>query len=552
MVGSDLFIPSTTAVASNLMVTALVALIPLLTFFILLGVFKVATHWCAVASLGVAILVAVVGFHMPFALSLLAASQGALFGVFPILFIVITAVWNYRLTEESGRSKDVRTVFAMVGRGDKRVQTLLIAFSFCGLMEGLAGFGAPVAISVAMLYAVGVPGIKAAVAVMVGNALNVGFGAMAIPVTTVGLLGGESPDIVAATMGRIVPLLIVWTPILLLMIVDGKRGVKEVWPAALVAGISMAGGQFIGATFLPYQLTAVFASLLSFIAIAAFTQVWKPKTPAEQASKAESKGLTVSRAVLGLLPYWLVVVILAGTKLWTVGIDIPSALSATDLKFGWPGLDGMVGTIGGEVSTATEFNLQWLSSPGTGLLLTGLIVSLVYGYTSSGGLYPYSFAKGLGALGRTIFELRLTIVSIVFIMALAYVMNLSGQTVAIGTWLARTGFMYALVAPLLGWIGTAVTGSATSAAALFASLQATAAGQAHLSPQLLLGVNEIGGGIGKIISPQNLTIAASSINQPGSEPELLRKALPYSLLLVALLGVITFLASRGILGFVIA
>ncbi|MCI1932307.1 MAG: L-lactate permease [Ancrocorticia sp.] len=552
MITADLFTPSVTALSSSLLLSAIVAVIPLLAFFVMLGVFKIPTHWCALISLAVSIVIAVVGFKMPAHLALLSATQGAFFGLFPILFIVIMAVWLYNLTERSGRSEDVRTVFAIVGHGDVRLQALLIGFSFCGLLEGLAGFGAPVAIASAMLLAVGLPPLKAALAAIVGNALNVGFGAMAIPVTTAGQLGGIAPESVAATMGRITPLLISWTPLLILGIIDGKRGIKQAWPAALVAGVGMAAGHFIGSQFLPYQLTAVFASLLSFALLAGFLQVWHiSETPQEHRSQQTEGGLTASRVVLGLMPYWLVVVIFAFAKLWKIGWDLPALLSSTDIAIAWPGLDGNIADTLGNVSNSTVLNFQWLSSPGTMLLITGLIVSISYGAISSGGRFPFSFGKGIATLGKTVRDLRIAILTICTIMALAYVMNLSGQTVTIGTWLAETGAAFAFVAPLLGWIGTAVTGSATSAAALFANLQAVAATQAHLPPSLLLAANEIGGGIGKIISPQNLAIAASAIREPGSESKLLRKALPYSVVLIVLLGIITFLASRGILGFLV-
>lgn len=559
---ASLFTPSVTAVGSSLPLTAAISTLPLLVFFLLLGVFRVQAEVCALVAFVVAVVVATWGFGMPLGLALLAGSQGVLFAFFPILFIVIAAVWNYRLTEESGRSEDVRTVFSLVGKGDKRVQALLIAFAFAGLLEGLAGFGAPVAIAVAMLYAVGVSPVKAAVATMVGNALSVGFGAMGIPITTAGSLGGESPVVVGMTMGRFSPFLVSWVPLLILWIVDGKRGVREVWPAALVAGFSMALGQFVGSTYLTYEVTAVFASLLSFGGLAAFLRVWSPKTPDEQRS-ATTGGISPSRAFLGLFPYLLIVSLLAVGKLWTFGVDIPAALASTDVRFPWPGLHGRVTDVAGEVSTATIFNLQWLSAPGVLLLLSGVVVSAVYAAVSPRGVRalggpldvvgprPFTFRRGIVTLGRTVYSLRLTIVSIVTIMALAYVMNMSGQTVAIGTLLAATGAGFAFLSPLLGWVGTAVTGSATSSAALFANLQAVAAGQANLSAPLLLAANEFGGGLGKIISPQNLSIAASASRNLGSEPDLLRKSFPYSFGLVLLLGIIISLVSLGLLGFVI-
>ena len=546
------YTPSTTAVGSSLALTALLGLLPLVVFFILLGVFKVKTHVCAIISLAAALAAAIFAFGMPVDLALLSATQGAAFGLFPIVYIVIMAVWLYNLTEKTGRSEDVRRVFAAVGKGDMRVQALLIGFCFCGLMEGLAGFGAPVAISCAMLLALGVPAIKAALVTMVGNALNVCFGAMAIPVTTAAKLGNSSADAVGATQGRITPLFLCWIPVLLLGILDGKRGMKQAWPAALVAGVTMGLGHILAANFLSYELTAVFASLLSFASVTLLLRVWRPRTPEEQLSETSSEKLSGSRVALGLLPYWLVVVIFAVAKLWTAGIDVPKALESTDVTFGWPGLDGQLIDAKGQAVKATQFTFSWLSSPGTMLLLTGLIVAFVYGKSSSGGKYPFSFGKGMTTLWKTVVDLKLAILTIAVVMALAYVMNFSGQTVAIGTWLAAAGGAFAFLSPILGWVGTAVTGSATSAGALFANLQSTAGAKAGISTQLLLAANEIGGGIGKIVSPQNLAIAATAIKEPGSESTLLRKAAPYSIAFIALLGMIVVLASSGTLGFLIS
>ena len=545
------YTPSTTAVGSSLALTALLGLLPLVVFFILLGVFKVKTHVCAIISLAAALAAAIFAFGMPVDLALLSATQGAAFGLFPIVYIVIMAVWLYNLTEKTGRSEDVRRVFAAVGKGDMRVQALLIGFCFCGLMEGLAGFGAPVAISCAMLLALGVPAIKAALVTLVGNALNVCVGAMAIPVTTAAKLGNSSADAVGATQGRITPLFLCWIPVLLLGILDGKRGMKQAWPAALVAGVTMGLGHILAANFLSYELTAVFASLLSFASVTLLLRVWRPRTPEEQMSEASSEKLSGSRVALGLLPYWLVVVIFAVAKLWTAGIDVPKALESTDVTFGWPGLDGQLIDAKGQAVKATQFTFSWLSSPGTMLLLTGLIVAFIYGKSSSGGKYPFSFGKGMTTLWKTVVDLKLAILTIAVVMALAYVMNFSGQTVAIGTWLAAAGGAFAFLSPILGWVGTAVTGSATSAGALFANLQSTAGAKAGISTQLLLAANEIGGGIGKIVSPQNLAIAATAIKEPGSESTLLRKAAPYSIAFIALLGMIVVLASSGTLGFLV-
>lgn len=542
------FTPSTTAIGSNVFMTALAGILPLLLFFVLLGAFKVKTHWCALISLIAAILIAVVGFKMPVTLSLLAAGQGIVFALIPIIYIIIAAVWLYNLTEVSGRSKDLRAVFNTIGKGDIRVQALIVAFSFCGLLEGLAGFGAPVAIVAAMLVSLGLRPVKAAVVTIVGNAINVGFGAMAIPATTAGRLGGQNPLLVAADMGHLSWIIACFVPLVLLWILDGGRGVAQLWPLALISGIATAAGHFVTTGF-SYELTAVLASLIGLAASYVFLLVWTPKTPDEYRSDdAQEDRPDGSRITLALLPYVLVVVVIALTKLWKIGVDIDSVFKATDIKIPVPGLHGVLVDAKGQAVSSTIYTFQFLSNPGTWIFVTAIAVAFIYGRTSSGGRFPMTFGKGIATLFKTISTLKISILTICLVMGLAYVMNMSGQTGAIGAALATTGIFFAFLSPILGWLGTAVAGSATSAGALFANLQSTAAQIAGLDPATLLAGNTIGGGIGKIVSPQNLTIAATAINEPGSEAEILKKAAPYSIALLLVLCVLIFLASQGYLG----
>ena len=545
---STSFTPSTTAIGSNVFLTALAGILPLLLFFVLLGAFKVKTHWCALISLIAAILIAVIGFKMPITLSLLAAGQGIVFAFIPIIYIIIAAVWLYNLTELSGRSKDLRAVFNTIGKGDIRVQALIVAFSFGGLLEGLAGFGAPVAIVAAMLVSLGLRPVKAAVVTIVGNAINVGYGAMAIPVTTAGRLGGQNPLLVAADMGHLSWIIACFVPLILLWILDGGRGIAQLWPLALISGIATAAGHFVTTGF-SYELTAVLASLIGLAASYVFLLVWTPKTPDEYRSDdAQEDRPGGSRIILALLPYVLVVVVIALTKLWKIGVDIDSVFKATDVKIPVPGLHGVLVDAKGQAVSSTIYTFQFLSNPGTWIFVTAIAVAFIYGRTSSGGRFPMTFGKGIAALFKTISTLKISILTICLVMGLAYVMNMSGQTSAIGAALATTGIFFAFLSPILGWLGTAVAGSATSAGALFANLQSTAAQIAGLDPATLLAGNTIGGGIGKIVAPQNLTIAATSINEPGSEAEILKKAAPYSIAFLLVLCVLIFLASQGYLG----
>ena len=542
------FTPSTTAVGGNVFLTAAVGLLPLVAFFVLMGVFKVKTHWCALISLAASALIAVLVFGMPAPMAVLSGAQGLAMGFVPIIYIIIAAVWLYNLTETSGRSQDLKAVFNTIGKGDQRAQTLIVAFCFCGLLEGLAGFGAPVAIAAAMVATLGLPKLKAAVVVMVGNAINVGFGAMAIPTTTAGKLGGEDPVTVATAMGRLTWAFCAFIPLILLFILDGMRGVKQLWPLAIVAGLATGVGHFFTPS-ISYELTAVLASLLGLAASYIFLLVWSPKTPGEFRSHvAADDAPDRERVVLALLPYILVVVIIAVTKLWTLGVDLDKAFKATDLTMKWPGVYGRLLTSKGEPAKSAVYTLQTLSNPGTWIFLTAIIVTFIYAARSVPGKFEMSVGRGLATLAKTCYTLRMAILTIAAVMALAYVMNFSGQTSAIGAALAATGAAYAFLSPVLGWVGTAVAGSATSAGALFANLQATAAQGAGLDPRILLAANTIGGGLGKIVSPQNLAIASTAVDAPGTDAEILKKAAPYSIGLLVVLGALVLLASQVGLG----
>ena len=542
------FTPSTTAVGGSVLLTAAVGLLPLIAFFVLMGVFKVKTHWCALISLAASGLIAVLVFGMPAPMAVLSGAQGLAMGFVPIIYIIIAAVWLYNLTETSGRSQDLKAVFNTIGKGDQRAQALIVAFCFCGLLEGLAGFGAPVAITGAMLVTLGLPPVRAAIATIVGNAINVGFGAMAIPVTTAASLGGAGPVEVAADMGRLTWILCLFIPALLLLILDGARGVRQLWPLALVAGGAAALGHFL-TPGVSYELTAVVASLLGLTACFVFLLVWTPATPEEHRTEvAAADRPDGGRVALALLPYVLVVVIIAVTKLWRIGFDLSTLLSGTDIKIRWPGVYGSLLNAEGRASASAVYALQTLSNPGTWIFLTAAIVAVVYGLVSSGGRFPASVGAMFAVLPRTVHALRWSILTIATVMALAYVMNFSGQTTAVGAALATTGAAFAFLSPVLGWIGTAVAGSATSAGALFANLQATAAAGAHLDPRLLLAANTIGGGLGKIVSPQNLAIAATAVDAEGADAEILRRAAPFSIGLLLALCALVLAASQGLLG----
>lgn len=545
------YTPDVHAIGGSLLATALVSLIPLAVFFLLLMVAKRSALVSALGSVLTALLVAVIGFRMPVELGLLSASQGLVFGLFPVMLIVVAAIWFYELTVVSGRFEDLRRSFSAVGRGDLRVQAMLVAFCFGGLLEALAGFGAPVAITAVMLMALGLPPVKAAVTVLLANTAPVAFGAMAIPVTTAGNLTGIPAEDIAAVIGRQSPLLALFVPLLLLFVVDGTRGIRQLWPIALVTGGVFAAAQYWCSSHFAYELTDVVASLAGFGAAVLMLRFWKPRTPEDQHSQVENEPLTPRRVTYAVLPYILVIAIFALAKLNIGAFDVPELLGHLNLTIEWPGLYGELLTPSGEPSSSAIYKLEVLGNPGTLLIISGILVTLIYRYAKDRDAYPMTGSMALSAAGRTLKNMRVAIMTVATVLSLSYVMNQSGQTVAIGTWLATAGGLFALLSPILGWLGTAVTGSDTSANALFANLQQTAGQTAGIDPTLLVAANTSGGVVAKLVSPQNLTIAATAVQMPGSERILLRKVAGYSVGMLAILCVLVYLQSTSALSWML-
>ena len=618
------FTPTTNPVGGSIALSALLALVPLLVFFLLLAFAKTKAYVAGAWALVAALVIAVLGFGMPIGLALLSGTQGAAFGLFPVVWIIVMAVWLYQVTVRSGRFEDLRRVFDTVGGGDLRVHALLVAFCFGGLLEALAGFGAPVAITVTMLLALGIAPVRAATAVLVANTAPVAFGALAIPITTAANLTSYTGDELGAVVGRQTPLLAFIVPLILLLILDGRRGLRDCWPVALFTGVVFSIFQFLCSNFFSYELTDIVASLVAMAAAVGFLRFWRPRgsaqasarmhgelaaaraggwTPvgpkesdgsANEASPASSDGggsgagvsggsrdpeaaetgtpgetgttgdtgdhgsgsdtadrLTPSRGWMAMFPYVLVIVIFGIANLWTIGVDIPAALARTTIEIPWPWLHEALLDENGQTQSSTIYHFEWLISPGTLLLISGLIVALVYSRFDDGGRYPLSMGGALQEIWITAKRMKAAALTILAVLALAYVMNFSGQTISIGTWLAGTGAFFAFLSPVLGWIGTAVTGSDTSANALFAKLQETAGQAAGLDPKLMVAANTGGGVMGKLISPQNLAIAAAAVNMSGQESVLFRKVFGWSVALLLALCIIVFLQSTPVLSWMI-
>jgi lactate permease len=524
-------------VAHSLAWSSLVAALPLLSLFVMLGVLRVTAWVASLVSLALAIVLAIFVYGMPLGQSLLAGTEGAAFGFFPILWIVINAIWVYQMTVETGHFDVLRRSFARVS-DDQRVQAIIIAFSFGALIEALAGFGTPVAVTSVMLMALGFRPLKAAALALTANTAPVAFGAMATPILTLGKVTGLPSDTLGAMVGRQTPILALFVPLALVAIVDGWRGVRETWPVALACGIVFAAGQYATSNFISVPLADVVASLLSAAAVVALVRVWHPRRapapvaggaadePPEDFAQRVANPDNRAEVARAYAPYAIIIAVFVICQITAV----KNLLDKATIKFHWPGLH-VVSPKGKPVSL-TEFTLNLLTTPGTQMLVAGILSMIVL---------KLSVPRALKAYGATLVQLRFAIVTVMVVLALAFVMNLSGQTITLGTWMAGAGGAFALLSPVLGWLGVAVTGSDTSSNSLFGALQVTAANQAGLSDVLMAASNSSGGVLGKMISPQNLAIAAAAVGMNGREGDIFRRVVVWSVVFLALLCVLSAL-----------
>jgi lactate permease len=583
----DQFKIITNPVSHSVGLSAIFAVLPLLTLFILLGVLRLKAWVAGLVSLAVALVVAIAVYSMPFGQALLSGTEGAAFGFFPILWIVINAIWVYNLTVASGHFDVLRRSFEQVS-ADRRIQAIIIAFCFGALLEALAGFGTPVAITVVMLMVLGFPPLRAAAVSLIANTAPVAFGALATPITTLAATAhGANPDprltvdTIGSMVGRQTPILSLVVPLVLVYVVDGRRGLRQTWPAAVVAGVAFGVAQFVASNYMSVPLTDIVASLVSAAAVVVLVRVWQPVESPELAETAGAATVPGPRAALraretaaaaaaggiatatvggggeppqvpsgtgapaptvdsradvarAYAPYLIIIVLFSIANITAVKNVL--AKSPWTVKFQWPGMD-IVSANGKAVSSAT-FTLNWLPAAGTLMVIAGVVTAIVLGV---------GFRRSLRAYLDTYAALWQAIVTVMAVLALAYVLNQSGQTGTLGAWLAGAGGVFVIFSSILGWLGVAVTGSDTSSNALFGALQVQTAAKAGLDPLLLAAANSSGGVLGKMISPQNLAIAASAVGMPGKEGEIFRRVFGWSVVLVAFMCLIVALQDTPVL-----
>ena len=543
-----------TPISGSLGLTAMFAALPILTLFVLLGGLKMRAQWAALIALSVAIAVAISVYGMPADQTGLAALEGAAFGLFPIMWIVITAIWVFNMTVESGHFAVLRRSVETVSK-DQRIQAVMIGFCFGALLEALAGFGAPVAITSMMMVALGFRPIKAASLALVANTAPVPFGAIATPITTLSEVTGLEKGDLGAMVGRQTPVLAIFLPLILIAMVDGRRGIRQTWPVAVVAGCAFAIGQFACSNYGSVELTDIVASLISMAAIIAFVRVWQPKElrltvrtgrngrvadpladgvpmhePAipSQDDPTRDPPLEVLRAYA---PYLIIIGIFSIAQIPLIKQRLAESPWTATLH--WPGLQART-TIDGDPVRTLTFSFNWFSSAGTLMLIAGLITMVAI------SLSP---VRAVRVAGNTFKQLGWTGVTVVSVLALAYVANQSGQTITLGLWAAAAGSYFAFLSPLIGWLGVAVTGSDTASNALFGGVQVAAAHDTGISPVLLAAGNSSGGVFGKMSSAQHLAIGAAAVRLAGQEGVLFRKVVVLSIVMMLCMCALVYLQS---------
>lgn len=508
----------------NLALSAAVAFIPILFIFWALIVRKMKGYQASLGAIGIALLLAVFVYKMPVQLALLSTANGALYGLFPIAWIVISAVFLFNLTIKSGQFEVIKYFMASI-TSDRRLQAILIAFSFGAFLEGTAGFGAPVAISAAMLVGLGFNPLYAAGICLIANTAPVAFGSIGIPITVASQVTNIPELAISQIVGRTLPILSIFLPFYLVVLICGFRKAKEVMPAILVSGLSFALLQFVTSNFVGPALPDVIAGIGSIVALIIFLRFWKPKSiwrfadEKELETKVEQK-YTPREIFRACSPFIMLTLFVIA---WGMP-PIKALLNELGQKqFEFPFLHNAISDKNG-VAIPHIFRFNYLSAAGTAILFASIVTIPLIGL---------SYKQGIKIFGETLKQLRFPILTISSVLAFAYLVNDSGITLTLADILANTGTFFPFFAPVLGWLGVFITGSDTSANALFGKLQASTAASIQVDPVITVGANVSGGVVGKMISPQSIAVAAAAGNLVGRESDLFRFTVKHSFIMLA-------------------
>ena len=533
-------------IGGSLGVSALLASVPVFVLVYMLGIRRSATWQAALAALVVAIAIALGGYGMPAQLAIISAVYGAAFGLFPIAWVVFSSILLYRIVVDTGKFEIIKDSVGGL-TNDRRLQAMFIAFSFGAFIEGAAGFGAPVAVSGAMLAGLGFNPFYAAGICLLANTAPVAFGSIGIPVTTLANVTGLPVMPLSAMVGRLCAIVSIFIPGYLVFVMVGAKRAMEVLPAIIACGVSFAGVQFYVSNYMGPELTDILSSLTCILVMVAVLKLWRPKTEmrleGDQEVKAAPKTHTGAELLMAWMPYMLLVVfvlawgepkIKAILDRFSDGL-LPPHTGLNGIAV--PGLHNAITRMPplttGPSPYPAVFTLNWLTASGTACLFASIVASLLLGIGPSGFFRAYK---------ATFKQLAYPMVTIASMLALAYVMNYSGMTTTLGLALATTGVAFPFFSAVLGWMGVFLTGSDTSSNALFGNLQVVTANTLGLSPVLTASVNTAAGVMGKMISPHSIAVAVAATGMTrDDESRLFRFTIKHSVLLMAVMGIISML-----------
>src|SRR5690348_6407641 len=539
----------------NLFLSSLLAAIPVAVLLGCLAFFHMKAHYAAALGLLSALLVAIVGFGMPAILALTAAGYGAAFGLLPIGWIVLNIIFLHQLTVEDGSFQVLQDSIARVTE-DRRLQLLLIAFSFGAFFEGASGFGTPVAVTGAILIGLGFSPLAASGLSLIANTAPVAYGALGTPIAGLASVTGLDPFLLGAMVGRQLPFFSLIVPFWLIWAFAGYKGMKEIWPAILVTGVTFAIPQFLISNFINPWIVDIGASLISMACLILFLKVWQPKviwtSPAlrshdESAASAPApkplKKASTAEVWMALLPWIIVCVILL---LWGTNA-VKAVLNAwATWNYPVPDLHNMINKVAPIVATPTKegavFSFTWLSYTGSGMLIAAIISGLIM------GLSP---ARLVSEYGRTIKVCAYSLITISAMLAIGTLTRLSGIDATLGLAFAATGVLYPFFGTLLGWLGVALTGSDTASNILFGNLQKITSEQIGLPPVLMAAANSSGGVMGKMIDAQSIVVASTATNWFGHEGSILRFVFWHSITLACLVGILVMLQAYVFPGMIV-
>jgi lactate permease len=537
------------------LLSTICATLPVLVLLGTLAIFRMKAHYSAFLGLVTALVIASGVFHMPIKMASITAIYGACYGLFPIGWIILNVIFLYRMTCATGRFKVLQESMTGITQ-DTRLQLLLIAFSFGAFFEGASGFGTPVAVTAAILIGLGFKPLEASGLSLIANTAPVAYGALATPIVALAQVTGFSEVVLGAQVGRILPFFSLLVPFWLIWAYAGFKGMKEIWPAIAVAGVTFAIPQYLVSNYHGPWLTDIIAALCSMACLILFLKIWQPKqvwghegTQDTQRTARGTHGHKRDEVVRAWLP-WLVLSIMVfcwgtytGKKIMNTPEKAFPSLSTwstppskiTNPQIPVAGLNKLVQRVPPVVAKPTPeaavFGLNWLSATGSGILIAAII---------SGFIMGLSFPRMVVMWWQTVWHVRFSLMTIAAMMSLGILTRYSGVDATMGLAFARTGHFYPFFGTLLGWLGVALTGSDTSSNVLFGSLQKISAQQIGISPVLMAAANSSGGVMGKMIDAQSIVVASTATEWYGHEGDILRYVFWHSIALACLVGVLVF------------